>query len=155
MSSSSRTLTWSTTIPEPMKFVTVLTFALIAWIQAAAVAASALHFAAVKLWRSQPGGFDRIHYGALFFMMTGLAVAGLRATDWLLDATGVVPQDGPSELQHMWEYLLARWSWALSHVGFAGSVGMASFVMSSLGFTVLDVVRSDTKVAPPRLGILS
>ena len=127
-----------------LKLAAVWFCALVGWALATTIATRAVNVA-VSLRRRRPG-FDRLQYGALFFVMTAVAVGALRCTDVLLDVTGAVPSDGPPELQAVWEAMLARWPWALRHVGFAGTVGMAAFVVSSFLFMFLDLSRSSTKV---------
>ena len=112
-----------------VKLVAVLSFALFGWTLAAALAAGVVKYA-VSLWSKQPGSFDRVQYGMLFFVMTSLAVCALRCLDLLLHISGLVPKDAPAELQGVWETMLAQWPWALRHAGFAGTVGMASFVVT-------------------------
>ena len=85
--------------------------------------------------------FSPTAYCFSFFLSCVGCIAGLRAVDALL------PVDGEPLLQAYWAGMLQRWPWLLSHVAFSGLVGIVSFIISCVGFTVMDVRRSyDTKL---------
>eukprot|EP00411_Alexandrium_monilatum_P071348 CAMPEP_0175568412 /NCGR_PEP_ID=MMETSP0096-20121207/40956_1 /TAXON_ID=311494 /ORGANISM="Alexandrium monilatum, Strain CCMP3105" /LENGTH=331 /DNA_ID=CAMNT_0016871749 /DNA_START=45 /DNA_END=1040 /DNA_ORIENTATION=+ len=88
--------------------------------------------------------FCRMRYCALFFVSWLGAALGLRSSDALLLL--LEPAGSEPLLQPLWSGMLRRWPWALAHAGFAGSVGIASFLATCIGFTVLDVCRSETKI---------
>ena len=90
--------------------------------------------------RCAESSFSTSQYCIKFFLACAVCIAALRAIDARLP-------EGQPLLQPYWAWMLQRWPWLLSHVAFSGLVGISSFFVSCIGFTVLDLRRSyETKI---------
>ncbi len=79
---------------------------------------------------------------AHFLASFAVSVLALRA----IEARLRYPNAPPPLLQPVWTDLLRRWPMALSQAGFAGAVGVVTFFVACIGFTILDVTRASTKI---------
>jgi len=80
--------------------------------------------------------FNPRTYCTTFFLFYAALLAALRVLD---AALATLPQ--PPLLQPAWEQSLRRYPWLLGHAGFGGLVGLATLVVSCVGFSVLDLRR--------------
>ena len=87
----------------------------------------------------KPSGWDRYAVALRFLFSWFGTVAVLRTID---QATNT----GPPLLQPLWTLLLKRWPSSLSQPGFGGVIGLVSFFLSCVGFSILDLMRSSTKI---------
>lgn len=89
---------------------------------------------------------ERLRYCCYFFASVLTLLAALRFVDRVLlswrpqrDVTNVI-------LQPAWVGILSQAPWLVSHIAFAGVVGVFSFFATCIYFTVLDVCRSESKI---------
>eukprot|EP00747_Dinoflagellata_sp_TGD_P041058 gnl/TRDRNA2_/TRDRNA2_141259_c0_seq1.p1 gnl/TRDRNA2_/TRDRNA2_141259_c0~~gnl/TRDRNA2_/TRDRNA2_141259_c0_seq1.p1 ORF type:complete len:299 (-),score=16.39 gnl/TRDRNA2_/TRDRNA2_141259_c0_seq1:55-951(-) len=80
------------------------------------------------------------HATALRFLMSVTAlVVVLRVLDYPLTTHDPL-------LQPVWDWMLMHWPHTVSQAGFAGLVGIVSFAISCVCFSLLDITRSPTKI---------